>query len=60
MVETIVDLARKLKIETIAEFVSSQEILTIVKELKVDYAQGFYLGKPERIETHLDGKCLIN
>ena len=55
MVETIVELAKKLKIETVAEFVSSQEILNIVKKLGVDYAQGFHLGKPERIETHLDG-----
>ena len=53
MVETIVDLAKKLKVETIAEFVSTQEILDIVTELKVDYAQGYHLGKPERIEKHL-------
>ncbi|WP_455756743.1 EAL domain-containing protein [Sulfurimonas sp.] len=53
MVETIVGLAKKLNIETIAEFVSSQEILNIVKKLDVDYAQGYYTGKPESIETHL-------
>jgi len=53
MVETIVDLAKKLNVETIAEFVSSQEILDVVTELKVDYAQGYHLGKPERIEKHL-------
>ena len=54
MVETIVELARKLNIETIAEFVSSQEILDVVKELKVDYAQGYHLGKPEDIKKHLE------
>ena len=54
MVETIVELAKKLHIETIAEFVSSQEILDVVKELKVDYAQGYHLGKPERIEKHIE------
>jgi len=54
MVETIVDLAKKLKVETIAEFVSSQEILDVITELKVDYAQGYHLGKPERIEKHLN------
>ena len=53
MVETIVGLAKKLHIETIAEFVSSREILDIVKELGVDYAQGYHIGKPEPIETHL-------
>jgi len=53
MVETIVGLAKKLNIETIAEFVSSKEILETIKELNVDYAQGFYTGKPEPIEVHL-------
>ena len=53
MVETIVSLAKKLHVQTIAEFVSSQEIYDIVKELEVDYAQGYHLGKPEPIENHL-------
>ena len=55
MVETIVELAHKLHIHTIAEFVSSKEILDIIKELGVDYAQGFYMGKPEPIENHIEG-----
>ncbi|MBU0720766.1 EAL domain-containing protein [bacterium] len=54
MVETIVGVAKKLHIETIAEFVSSKEIFDVIKELKVDYAQGFYVGKPERIENYLE------
>lgn len=53
MVETIVELAHKLKVETIAEFVSSKEIYEVIKEIKIDYAQGFYFGKPELIEKHL-------
>jgi len=53
MVETIVGLARKLNIQTIAEFVSSKEILDTVKKLNVDYAQGYYIGKPEDIKKHL-------
>ena len=53
MVETIVELAHKLDIETIAEYVSSKEILDIIKEIGIDYAQGFYIGKPERIEDLL-------
>lgn len=53
MVETIVSLAKKLNVETIAEFVSSKEIFNTVKELEVDYAQGFYVGKPDWIENHL-------
>ncbi|MDQ7044215.1 MAG: GGDEF domain-containing phosphodiesterase [Sulfurimonas sp.] len=53
MVETIVALAKKLHVATIAEFVSSAEILEVVKKLGVDYAQGFHLGRPEPIEKHL-------
>lgn len=53
MVETIVELSKKLNILTIAEFVSSKEILKTVTELGVDFAQGFYIGKPEEIQKHL-------
>jgi len=52
MVETIVGLAHKLNVKTIAEFVSSKEILATVKKLKVDYAQGYYVGKPEDIQKY--------
>jgi diguanylate cyclase (GGDEF)-like protein len=53
MVESIVALAKKLHVETIAEFVSSKKIMDVVKELGVDYAQGFHLGKPLRIEKYI-------
>nr|WP_321266327.1 bifunctional diguanylate cyclase/phosphodiesterase [uncultured Sulfurimonas sp.] len=53
MVETIVGLAHKLNIKTIAEYVSSKEILNVVKRLNVDYAQGYYIGKPQEIEHHI-------
>ena len=58
MVETIVELAHKLKVETIAEFVSSKEIFEVIKEIGIDYAQGFYIGKPEPIEKHFNNKAL--
>ena len=50
MVETIVKLAQQLEIETVAEFVSTQEIYETVKELGVDWAQGYWLGKPISLE----------
>ena len=46
-VETIVDFAKKLNIRTCAEFVGSAEVLEIVREMGVDYVQGFYLGEPK-------------
>jgi len=45
--KTIVQFAGQLGIETVAEFVDSQEILDKVCELGIDYSQGYFLGKPE-------------
>ena len=42
----IVNLSRTLGIKTVAEFVEDEEIYNMVKECGVDYAQGYYLGKP--------------
>ena len=47
IVQTIVYLARKLETKTVAEFVHSKEIYKIVKELGVDYSQGYYFGEPQ-------------
>ncbi|MFT7860727.1 MAG: bifunctional diguanylate cyclase/phosphodiesterase [Sulfurimonas sp.] len=59
MVETIVSLAKKLNVETIAEFVSSEDILEMVKSLGVDYAQGYHIGKPLPIEDHLTTTFIV-
>jgi c-di-GMP phosphodiesterase len=45
-VETIVGLAKKLGIKTVAEYVFSSTIFTQVQSLGIDYAQGFYIDKP--------------
>jgi diguanylate cyclase (GGDEF)-like protein len=47
--ETIVDFCQRMGLKTIAEHVHSREIQQAVEELKIDYSQGFYLGKPYRI-----------
>ncbi|MEA1916675.1 MAG: EAL domain-containing protein [Campylobacterota bacterium] len=47
IVETIVYYAKKANVKTIAEFVQSKEIFEIVESLGIDYAQGYYIGKPE-------------
>ena len=47
IIETIVNFSKKMNIKTIAEFVASKEIYEKVKELNIDYTQGFYLGEPE-------------
>lgn len=53
VVETIVGFARKNRIKTIAEFVSSEEIYTHVKALGIDYSQGYYFAEPTEHLMHL-------
>lgn len=50
VVETIVEFSKKLGIKTIAEYVHSSTIMDKVKELDIDYAQGFYLDEPSLLE----------
>lgn len=46
IVETIVLFAHKIGAKTIAEFVHNEEIFNIVKDLGVDYSQGYYFSPP--------------
>ena len=46
MVQAINYLAEALGIKTIVEFAENQDIVDILKELQVDYAQGYHYGKP--------------
>lgn len=45
----LANFTKSLNYTMVAEFVSSQEILDQVKELGVQYAQGYLLGKPTRL-----------
>jgi EAL domain-containing protein (putative c-di-GMP-specific phosphodiesterase class I) len=47
LVKTVVEMAHSLRMKVIAEFVSEKDIFDIVKKLGVDYAQGYFVGKPE-------------
>jgi len=47
LVESIVTVARNLNAKIVVEFVSSKEILDCVRNLEIDYAQGYYIGKPK-------------
>ncbi|GAB6073370.1 EAL domain-containing protein [Nautilia lithotrophica] len=50
VVKSIVEFAKANNIKTIAEFVENEEIFKKVKELGIDYSQGYYFGKPERLQ----------
>lgn len=49
MVKAIVEVARGLGNKTIAEFVSDKESVRMLHEFGVNYAQGYYIGKPRSI-----------
>ena len=46
--QSIISFSKNIKVKTIAEYVHSYEVFEEVKSLGVDYAQGYYFGKPER------------
>ena len=49
IVESIVRVARRLSVKTVAEFVSTAELREHVERLGVDYVQGYAIGMPRPI-----------
>lgn len=49
IVQSIVMFAHELNIEVIAEFVSDEDVFDAIRSLDIDFAQGFYIGKPEPV-----------
>jgi diguanylate cyclase (GGDEF)-like protein/PAS domain S-box-containing protein len=47
------DVAKLLNIKTVAEFVDKEELLVRLRDIGIDYAQGFLLHRPEPID------CLV-
>lgn len=48
--QTIIDFAKKMGIETVGEFVHSKNVYEKVKELGINYAQGYYFGEPKELK----------
>ena len=48
-VQTIVGFAKALNIKTVAEFVHSEDVLNCVKNLDIDYSQGFFIDEPKEL-----------
>jgi EAL domain-containing protein (putative c-di-GMP-specific phosphodiesterase class I) len=56
VVKMIDQFCKKMKIKTIAEYVENEEILRIIKELDIDYVQGYLFSKPKPIEETIDNE----
>jgi diguanylate cyclase (GGDEF)-like protein len=50
LVKSITEMGHFLNKKIIAEYVSDKEIMEVVKDIGVDYVQGYYLGKPRFME----------
>jgi len=46
--KTIVHLAKSIHCDVIAEFVHSDDVYQVVKEIGIRYSQGYYFGQPEK------------
>lgn len=49
VVETIKTFAEKISLSIIAEFVENEDIFNCLKEMGIQYSQGYYIGKPGRL-----------
>ena len=52
VVESIVDICRKVQIQVVAEGIETEDQLAVLRECGVDLAQGFLLGRPIPIEEY--------
>jgi diguanylate cyclase (GGDEF)-like protein len=55
-VKSITDIASSMHIQTVAEWVENESIVFTLKEIGVDYAQGFGLSKPMSYENLIKNK----
>jgi diguanylate cyclase (GGDEF)-like protein len=57
-VKAIVDMCKGLGIETVAEYIENEQLLDMVRQSGVDFAQGFYIGRPGPLGTWTDSRSL--
>lgn len=50
VVECLIDLARRLKVKTVAEGIETQEQIDFLKQIHCDMVQGFFYSRPLRAE----------
>lgn len=53
VVRAVVDIARAMGTQTCAEFVGDDETVEVLRDLGVDYGQGFHLGRPRPVDELL-------
>jgi EAL domain-containing protein (putative c-di-GMP-specific phosphodiesterase class I) len=51
VVQSLVQLARGMRMRTIAEFVTDSDAAALLSDYGVDFLQGYHIGKPKPVET---------
>jgi len=54
VISSIKTLAHHLECQVIAEFVHNESVYLMLKEIGVEFVQGYYLGKPKMIKDYLE------
>ncbi len=54
MVKAIVDVAHAMNIQTVAEYVQDKATLKMIREIGIEWAQGYLIGAPVELSTLLD------
>ena len=63
LVKALCSVAREFGKKITAEFVENEEVLILLEKMEVDFAQGYYIGKPcagGEIFNHLKLNCAVN
>jgi EAL domain-containing protein (putative c-di-GMP-specific phosphodiesterase class I) len=63
MVAAITQVAKVMKLETVAEYVESKKAKALVAKLGVDFAQGHEIGKPvplDQVLHTLSGESMVS
>ena len=59
MVESIANVAKVIGIKTVAEFVENAETLALLKEIGVNFTQGYHIHKPCPIDEDFDKRFVV-
>lgn len=51
IVSTIANFSKEFGVKTVAEYVSNEDIYNKIKELNIDYCQGYYFDKPSSFDS---------
>ena len=59
MVQSIQDVAQKLKKPCVAEFVENEALATRFTKMGIEWGQGYYFHKPEEMTVENVQRCLL-